>query len=164
MFSIVYRELRDLAAAKLAKEPLGQTLQPTALVHEAYVRIIDAPQSQEWDNPGHFFAAAAESMRRILVERARAKRRQKRGGGRHRIPLDDIKPVSLDRHEELLAIHDALAELQSHDQQAAQLVKLRYFAGLSHQEAAAAMGIGRRTADRLWVVARAWLFNAINQS
>ena len=164
MLAIVYHELKELAATKLGKEPAGQTLQPTALVHEAYMRLVDSSKPHNWDTPGHFFAAAAEAMRRILVERARAKKRQKRGGGRHRIPLDHNERIAFDHQEEILAIHDALEELQSHDRQAAQLVKLRYFAGLGHQESAAAMGISRRTADRLWVIARAWLYNEINES
>ena len=164
MLMIVYRELKDLAAIRLEKEPPGQTLQPTALVHEAYLRLVDASQKSEWDTPGHFFAAAAEAMRRILVERARAKKRQKRGGGRRKLPLEQNQSVSFDRHEEVLEIHDALSKLQVYDAQAAQLVKLRYFAGLGHQESAAAMGISRRKADRLWVIARAWLYDAINHS
>ena len=171
LLPLVYDELRQLAAQKLAQEKPGQTLQATALVHEAYIRLVasgsppDLPQpaapARGWDSRGHFFAAAAEAMRRILVERARHKATLKRGGHAQRLDLDQLAVASDDQSEELLALDEALAELEKHDPQAAELVKLRYFAGLGHQQAAAALGIGRRAADRLWALARAWLYQQI---
>ena len=158
LLPLVYDELRKLAAQRLADEKPGQTLQATALVHEAYLRLVGSTQPQEWNGRGHFFAAAAEAMRRILVDRARHKNTLKRGGNLKRL---DAEPVSLadeGREAELLALDDALTELERHNPQAAQLVKLRYFAGLTHQQAADALGIGRRAADRLWALARAWLY------
>ncbi len=157
LLPLVYDELRKLAAHRLAREKPGQSLQPTALVHEAYVRLVDTNQVQQWNSKGHFFAASAEAMRRILVESARQKATQKRGGDARRLDLDQIALVEDDRSDDLLALDEAIEELGSHDAQAAQLVKLRFFAGLTHQDAADAMGIGRRAADRLWVLARAWL-------
>jgi RNA polymerase sigma factor (TIGR02999 family) len=166
LLPLVYEELRKLAAAKLAHEKPGQTLQATALVHEAYLRLVgDAATS--WDNRGHFFAAAAEAMRRILVEHARHKQTLKHGGGRQRVELGDKLPliaapcVNVD---ELLAIDEALNDLEQHDAQAARLVKLRFFAGLSHQEAADALEISRRAADRLWILAKAWLYQRISRN
>ncbi len=164
LLQVVYAELRELAAARLDKERTGQTLQPTALVHEAYIRLVNQSRKQQWDSPAHFFGAAAEAMRRILVERARAKQSKKRGGNRRKISLENFEPASFDASEEILAVHEALDELQEHDRQAAELVKLRFFAGLGHQESAVALGISRRAADRLWVVARAWLFGRITDS
>jgi RNA polymerase sigma factor (TIGR02999 family) len=159
LLPLVYQELRKLAAARMAAEPSGQTLQPTALVHEAYLRLVDVPDAQKWEGRGHFFAAAAEGMRRILVERARRKATVKHGGGLQRIDLEHLTATSShDRADELLALDDALAELERHDPRSAKLVTLRYFAGLSHQEAADALGIGRRAADRHWALAKAWLF------
>jgi RNA polymerase sigma factor (TIGR02999 family) len=161
LLPLVYDELRALAASRLAEEKPGQTLQATALVHEAYLRLVGSTQPQDWNGRGHFFAAAAEAMRRILVDRARHKGTLKRGGNLQRL---DAEPVSLadnGQEAELLALDDALTELEKHDPQTAQLVKLRYFAGLSHQQAAAALGIGRRAADRLWVLARAWLYQRL---
>src|SRR5262249_27106696 len=146
LLPLVYDELRKLAAQRLAREKPGQTLQATALVHEAYVRLVDVDQAQHWKSRGHFFAAAAEAMRRILVERARSKRRLKRGGGAQRLTLDDRFLVTDDRVDELLAVHEALDELERHDAQAAALVKLRFFAGLEHQEAADMLGLSRRAA------------------
>jgi RNA polymerase sigma factor (TIGR02999 family) len=164
LLPLVYEELRSLAAARLAAEKPGQTLQATALVHEAYMRLVDVDKTQRWDNRGHFFAAAAEAMRRILVERARAKKTQKRGGAAGRpLDLERVVLASDERSEDLLHLDEALTELERHDGSAASLVKLRYFAGLSHQEAAAALGIGRRQADRLWALARAWLFQHLSQ-
>jgi RNA polymerase sigma factor (TIGR02999 family) len=154
LLPLVYDELRKLAAVRLAGEKPGQTLQATALVHEAYMRLVG---EQQFDNRGHFFAAAAEAMRRILIDAARRKASAKRGGDLQRIDLEQVATGDDGREAELLALNDALAELERHDTQAAQLVKLRYFAGLSHQQAAEALGIGRRAADRLWVLARAWL-------
>ena len=156
---LIYDELRKLAAAKMAEENPGQTLQATALVHDAYIRLVDRHQAQHWDSRGHFFAAA-EAMRRIVIERARAKATQKRGGGK-RLNLDDILLPDEERSDELLRLEEALLRLEKHDAPAAMLVKMRFFGGLSHQEAAAAMGISRQAADRLWKLARAWLYRQI---
>jgi RNA polymerase sigma factor (TIGR02999 family) len=167
LLPLVYDELRRLAAQKLAHERPGQTLDATALVHEAYLRLVGGADSgpehppPSGDNRGHFFAAAAEAMRRILVERARHKASRKAGGDLHRRDLDPDAAAPDDRSQELLALDDALARLEQHDPLAGRLVKLRYFAGLTHQQAAEALGIGRRTADRLWAVARAWLYQQI---
>lgn len=158
LLPLVYDELRRLAAEKLANERPGQTLQPTALVHEAYLRLVGG---QSFNSRGHFFASAAEAMRRILVERARGKRRQKRGGGVRRQEWNEGLLVADDRAGELLAVHEALERLERHDPQAAALVKLRYFAGFEHQQAAQALGLSRRAADRLWLLARTWLFQAL---
>src|SRR6516225_4611563 len=163
LLPLVYDELRKLAAARLADEKPGQTLQPTALVHEAYLRLVAGEQPQDWDGRGHFFAAAAEAMRRILVESARRKSTAKRGGKLRRIDVEQLSVADGGREAELLALDDALAELERHDPQAAALVKLRYFAGLSHQEAAEALGIGRQAADRLWALARAWLYQRLSE-
>ena len=161
LLPLVYDELRKLAAAKMAQEKPGQTLQATALVHEAYIRLVDAEKAQRWNSRGHFFAAAAEAMRRILVERARRKGVANPGGGRVEIDLDEALAVVDRRAGEVLALDGALDELGCHDAEAAELVKLRFFAGLAHGEAAQVMGIGRRHADRLWVLARAWLYRKI---
>ncbi len=157
LLPLVYDELRKLAAARLAQEKPGQTLQATALVHEAYVRLVGGEREQLWDNRGHFFAAAAEAMRRILVDQARRKGREKRGGGAVRVALDEIDLAAPPPSHDLLAIHEALSRLEAEDLQASQLVKLRYFAGLSLTEAAEAMGISRTTAYEQWAYARAWL-------
>ena len=164
LLPLVYDELRKLAAQKMAHEKIGQTLQATALVHEAYLRLVDVDKAQHWKSRGHFFAAAAEAMRRILVERARSKGRVKRGGGTQRLDLDERFLVTDDRVDELLAVHEALDELERHDAQAAALVKLRFFAGMEHQDAAATLGLGRRAADRLWLLARTWLYRALAES
>jgi RNA polymerase sigma factor (TIGR02999 family) len=161
LLPLVYDALRRLAAARLAKEKPGQTLQATALVHEAYLRLVDREQAQHWDSRRHFFAAAAEAMRRILVERARQKRSVKHGGGRVRLDLNEAVAVVDCRADEIVALDVALEELERHDRVAAELVKLRFFAGLGHGEAAQAMGMGRREADRLWALARAWLYREI---
>jgi RNA polymerase sigma factor (TIGR02999 family) len=161
LLPLVYGELRKLAADKLAQEKPGQTLSPTALVHEAYVRLVGADQTG-WDGQGHFFAAAAEAMRRILIERARRKAALKHGGELHRVDLDDQVAVDQGRAADLLALDEALAELEQHDANAAQIVKLRYFAGLSHQETAQAMNLSRRSADRLWSLAKAWLYQRLS--
>src|SRR4051812_42962746 len=163
LMPLVYKELRKLAAQRLAREAPGQTLQATALVHEAYLRLVGDAEGRGWQSRGHFFAAAAEAMRRILVERARRRVAQKHGGRSQRLDLDglDLASPGDDRPEELIAIDEALAELERHDEQAARLVKLRFFAGLSHQQAAEALGIGRRAADRLWALARAWLYQRL---
>src|SRR5262249_40364312 len=142
-------------------EAAGQTLQPTALLHEAYLRLVDEDQAQHWNSRGHFFAAAAEAMRRILVECARSKGRAKRGGGVRRQELQEHFLIAEDRLDELLAVHEALDELERHDAQAAALVKLRFFAGFEHQEAAEVLGLSRRAADRLWLLARTWLYRTL---
>lgn len=157
LLPLVYRELRRLAAAKLAREPAGQTLQPTALVHDAYVRLVDVSSPQVWNGRGHFFAAAAEAMRRILVEKARRKQRRKHGGGRQRVDLDATDIVSKDRSETLLALDEALARMEARWPEKARLVKLRYFAGLTIPEAAQALKVSVATAERHWAFARAWL-------
>jgi RNA polymerase sigma factor (TIGR02999 family) len=157
LLPLVYDELRKLAAQKLAQEKPGQTLQATALVHEAYLRLVDTEKAQPWNSRGHFFAAAAEAMRRILVEQARRKARQKHGGRRQQIPLDANLVADQSDAEELLAINDALDQLATQDQQAAHLVKLRYFSGLSVEEAAEIMGIPRSSAYVQWSFARATL-------
>jgi RNA polymerase sigma factor (TIGR02999 family) len=157
LLPLVYDELRKLAARKLAGEAPGQTLQATALVHEAYLRLVGAEKSQSWDNRGHFFAAAAEAMRRILIDNARRKGSLKHGGARERVSLESVDLVSLASPDELLAIDDALAKLASEDPDAAQLVKLRYFVGLSVEEAAGMMGLSRTSAYERWTYARAWL-------
>jgi RNA polymerase sigma factor (TIGR02999 family) len=162
LLPLVYDELRQLAAHRLAHQAPGQTLQPTALVHEAYLRLVGDPAASDWDSRGHFFAAAAEAMRRILVENARRKGRRKRGGGLARLDLDDAEQVAgPEVREDLIALDEALTKLAGADPQAAQLVQLRYFAGLSIPEAARALGVSPRTADRLWAFARAWLLREV---
>jgi RNA polymerase sigma factor (TIGR02999 family) len=158
LLPLVYDELRKLAAEKMAQEKPGQTLQATALVHEAYLRLVDVDKAQHWDSRRHFFAAAAEAMRRILIESARRKRTEKHGGGRERIELDDADAVADSPPLDLLALDEALTRLAAEDAVKAQLVTLRYFAGMSVQEAADALGISRATADRYWAYARTWLF------
>src|SRR5688572_2191982 len=157
LLPLVYDELRKLAAIKLAQEKPGQTLQATALVHEAYVKLIDVEKAQHWNSRSHFFGAAAESMRRILVDLARRKQRPKHGGEKQRVDLDDVCCLTDDRASELLSLHAALEKLEAESPEKAQLVKLRYFAGLSHQEAAQAIGISRATADRHWTYAKVFL-------
>jgi RNA polymerase sigma factor (sigma-70 family) len=190
LLPLVYDELRRLAAAKLAQEKPGQTLQATALVHEAYLRLVAEPGDREqgtgnseeapdnkilspdscplspglWDSRGHFFAAAAEAMRRILVESARRKRRLKRGGGQRRVDLNAVELTTGSSGDEVLAIHEALEKLDAEDPRTAQLVKLRYFAGLSLTEAARLLGISRSTAYEQWAYARAWLRCAIGEA
>jgi RNA polymerase sigma factor (TIGR02999 family) len=162
LLPLVYQELRRLAAQKLAQEKPGQTLQATALVHEAYLRLVDTEKAQHWNSRGHFFAAAAEAMRHVLVDIARRKRRDKHGGGRQRVQLDEAVPAPSSEAEELLAIDEALARLAPEDPQAASVVKLCYFAGLSVDEAAKSLGISRASAYRHWTFARAWLLQEIN--
>jgi RNA polymerase sigma factor (TIGR02999 family) len=154
---LVYDELRRLAAQRLAQEKPGQTLQATALVHEAYLRLVDLEQARSWNGRGHFFAAAAEAMRRILVEKARSKARLKRGGDRRRVELDDPKLAYTEPVDELIAIDEALEQLEREDPRAARLVKLRYFAGLSIEEAAQHAGFSRSSTYEHWAYARAWL-------
>jgi RNA polymerase sigma factor (TIGR02999 family) len=164
LLPLVYEELRRLAAQKLGQEKPGQTLSATALVHEAYLRLVDVQRAQQWNSRGHFFAAAAEAMRRILINRARDKMRHKRGGGWKRIDLDHVTVADQADDEELLALDDCLERLAQEDPACAELVKLRFFAGLSQEEAATALGLPRRTADRSWAYARAWLCEALSQA
>ena len=161
LLPLVYDELRRLAAAKLAQEKPGQTLESTALVHEAYLRLVDTEKAQHWNSRGHFFAAAAEAMRRILVDNARHKRSKKGGGERVRLDLDQLAAATSDRHDDVLDIDAALVGLASADPQAAELVELRYFAGLTIPEAADALGISPRSADFLWAYAHAWLLRSL---
>jgi RNA polymerase sigma factor (TIGR02999 family) len=157
LFELVYDDLRRLAAHRLAHEAPGQTLDPTALVHEAYLRLVGDAADQRWGGRGHFFAAAAEAMRRILVENARRKRRLKHGGGRERLPLEDAELLAPEPREDMLALDAALTELAATDRAAANLVQLRYFGGLSIPDAAQVLGVSPGTAKRLWTFARAWL-------
>jgi RNA polymerase sigma factor (TIGR02999 family) len=159
---LVYQELRQLAAQKLAQEKSGQTLQATALVHEAYLRLVDVEKAQHWKSRGHFFAAAAEAMRRILVEYARRKGRSRHGGGFQRVNLEEAMSYTQDSADELLSVNEALDKLAQEDPRKAELVKLRFFSGLSVQEAADVLGISRATADRYWAYAKAWLYCAIS--
>ena len=161
LLPLVYDELRKLATENMANERPGQTLQATALVHEAYLRLVDVEKAHHWNSRGHFFAAAAEAMRRILINRARDKGRQKRGSGCQRVDLDGLRTADQASDGELVAIDDALQELARRNAPCAELVKLRFFTGLTLDEAAAAMGIARRTANRYWAFARAWLFDAL---
>jgi RNA polymerase sigma factor (TIGR02999 family) len=163
LLPLVYDELRKLAAHQLAQEKPGQTLQATALVHEAYLRLVDTDQAQRWNSRGHFFAAAAEAMRRILIEDARRKRRPKHGGDRQRIALDEALPQA-DRRQDVLALDEALTRLAEQEPAKAELVKLRFYAGLSLAEAATCLGISEATAKRYWAVARAWLFAALSEA
>jgi RNA polymerase sigma factor (TIGR02999 family) len=158
LLPMVYGELRKLAAQKMAQEAPGQTLQATALVHEAYVRLVGNDDGGHWNNRGHFFAAAAEAMRRILVEQARHKSTLRAGGGRERIDQEGVVPVIEGPDDEILALDEALTRLAERDPVRAELVKLRFFAGLTMPEAAAALGISLATAERYWTFARAWLF------
>lgn len=157
LLPLVYEELRTLAAAKLAQEKPGQTLQATSLVHEAYIRLVGVEKAQHWNSRGHFFAAAAEAMRRILIMNARRRCAEKRGGGRGKIELDPSLLPDAERDERLVALDEALTQLEQQHPEKARLVKLRFFAGLTISDAAAAMGISDTTADRYWAYARAWI-------
>jgi RNA polymerase sigma factor (TIGR02999 family) len=158
LLPLVYDELRRLAAQRLAEEKPGQTLQATALVHEAYLRLVGAQKEQAWDSRGHFFAAAAEAMRRILINRARDKKCAKRGGERRRVDLDQIE-IALDTNDDqLIALDEALNQLAVEDPDAARLVNLRFFAGLTLKDTAVSLGLAPRTAERQWAYARAWLY------
>ena len=160
---LVYGELHKIAAAYMRGSRPDHTLQPTALIHEAYLRLVGARKAQCWDNRGHFFAAAAEAMRRILINRARDKQRAKRGGERRRVDLDRIE-IALDTSDEqLIALDEALTELAVEDPDAARLVNLRFFAGLTQKDAAASLGLASRTAERQWAYARAWLYARLRQ-
>jgi RNA polymerase sigma factor (TIGR02999 family) len=163
LLPLVYEALRKLAAQKLAQEKPGQTLQATALVHEAYLRLVDVEKASHWQTRGHFFAAAAEAMRRILINRARDKGRQKRGGAWQRFDLDHLAVADEATEDETLAVDEALQLLEQQNKPCAELVKLRFFAGLTMEDAAAALGIAPRTAHRYWAFARAWLYDALRQ-
>ena len=164
LLPLVYDELRKLAAERMAQEMPGQTLQATALVHEAYLRLVDVAEAQRFNSRGHFFAAAAEAMRRILVDSARRRQSKKRGGDRARLDLDQVAPATSERLDDVLDVDAALAGLADADPQAAELVKLRYFAGLSIPQAAAALSISPRSADFLWAYARAWLLRSLGDA
>jgi RNA polymerase sigma factor (TIGR02999 family) len=161
LLPLVYDELRKLAAQKMADERPGQTLQATALVHEAYLRVMDGDSNRKWNSRAHFFAAAAEAMRRILVDHARHKQSQKRGGDRTRQDVDQVDVAIPEIPEDVLALHEALTRLAATDRTAAELIQLRFFAGLPLAEAAEMLGISPRTADRMWAYARAWLHQEI---
>jgi RNA polymerase sigma factor (TIGR02999 family) len=162
LLPLVYEELRKLAAARLAQEKPGQTLQATALVHEAYLRLVGSEESgQSWNSRGHFFGAAAEAMRRILLNRARDKGRLRRGGQAHKIDLENVELAVDAPHEELLALDESMERLAAESSECANVVKLRFFAGLSIDEAAASLGISSSSAKRHWAYARAWLFEAL---
>jgi RNA polymerase sigma factor (TIGR02999 family) len=163
LLPLVYDALRKLAAEKMAQEKPGQTLQPTALVHEAYVQLVDGDKAQHWNSRGHFFAAAAKAMRRILIDGARRKLRPKHGGDRRRLELNELSlPAPDDQAANLLALDEALTELAKAEPVKAELVKLRYFTGLSVEDAAACLGVSPATAKRYWTVARAWLYNRLS--
>ncbi len=164
LLPLVYRELRKLAAERMANERPGQTLQATALVHEAYLRLVDVKQAQHWNSRGHFFAAAAEAMRRILIENARGKAREKRGGDWQRVDFEELDVTTSVTPDQLVALDDALARLATLDHLAGELVKLRYFAGLGLDQAAAALGVSTATAYRHWSYARAWLRSELLKS
>lgn len=161
LLPLVYEELRKLAAANLANEKPGQTLQATALVHDAYIRLVDVEKARHWNSRGHFFAAAAEAMRRILVDQARRKRSTKREGKRRRVNLEDAASIMERPQDDLLALDDALSRLRQEDPVKADLVQLRYFAGLTLPQAADALGISRASASRYWSYAKTWLYLAI---
>jgi RNA polymerase sigma factor (TIGR02999 family) len=164
LLPLVYDELRRLAAVKMGREKPGQTLQATALVHEAYLRLVDQEQARHWDSRGHFFAAAAEAMRRILVENARRNQAQKRGGGREKINLREVAEHSNEEPADLLALDEALKALEEQHREKAQVVKLKFFAGCTLEETATMLGISRATAQRHWAYARAWLFGRLHQT
>lgn len=166
LLPFVYQELRRLAKARLSREPPGQTLQATDLVHEAYHRLVDGDGGVEakWNSTGHFFGAAAEAMRRILIDRARAKAAQKRGGDHKRVEFEELEHPAAKRPERFLLLDEALTKLEQQDPQKAQLVKLRFFAGLTNKQAAAALDISSATADRQWAFARAWLKTEIDEA
>jgi RNA polymerase sigma factor (TIGR02999 family) len=164
LLPLVYEELRQLATQRLAHEKPGQTLQATALVHEAYLRLVGADPEKPWDGRGHFFAAAAEAMRRILIDQARHKQTHKAGGGRRRLELDGIEPALEEGHgDRLLVLDEALRRLEAEDPRKAELVKLRFFAGLTTEQAAAALGVSTSTAGKDWAYARSWLRVAIDR-
>ena len=160
LLPLVYDELRRLAAHKMAHEPPGQTLQPTALVHEAWLRLAGS-ENQRWANRGHFFAVAAEAMRRILIERARRRQRVRHGGGQERVDVDEVEIAAPESDERLLQVHEALNQLAREDREKAEVVKLRFFVGLTDREVAELLGLSERTVERHWAYAKAWLFRAM---
>ena len=163
LLPLVYDQLRRLAASRMVREAPGQTLQPTALVHEAWLRLVEADH-QTWENKGHFFAAAAEAMRRILVERARSRQRLRHGGGQQRVEFNEEDlPVGADADEKVLLVHDALDQLAAEDPLEAEIVKLRFFSGLKHDETARLLGVSEKTVRRYWTHAKAWLYARIRQ-
>lgn len=163
LLPLVYEELRRLASARMVQIGPGQTLQPTALVHEAWLRLVGSQEKQLWNGRGHFFSAAAEAMRRILVERARRRAAVKHGGGLRRVDLDQVDVAEEANSEVLLAVDEALNSLAERDPTAAQLIKLRFFAGMPNVQAAEVLGIPERSAKRMWAYARAWLYKEINE-
>jgi RNA polymerase sigma factor (TIGR02999 family) len=163
LLPIVYEELRKLATSRMAHEPPDQTLQPTALVHEAWLRLVGA-EDREFQNRAHFFAAAAEAMRRILVERARRKQRLRHGGGQQRVDVSQVDLAATSDDDTVLAVSEALDKLASHDPRGAELIRLRFFAGLTNAEAGEVLGLPERTAKRAWAYARAWLFEELKRS
>jgi RNA polymerase sigma factor (TIGR02999 family) len=163
LLPLVYDELRRLAAQRLAQENPGQTLQATALVHEAFLRLVDTEKVQHWNSRGHFFAAAAEAMRRILIEQARRKRRLKHGGDRKRVDFDEALSIAADPSQELLALDEVLNRLEATDPLAAKVVKLRYFAGLTMPQTAEVLAISLRQAERNWTFAKTWLHRELTQ-
>jgi RNA polymerase sigma factor (TIGR02999 family) len=163
LLPLVYDELRKLAGQNMSGEAPGQTLQATALVHEAYLKLVGPDVQRPWNGRVHFFAAAAEAMRRILIDHARRKHRVRRGGGRQRVELQDVAAVAASEADELLALDEALTQLAAADARKAELVRLRYFAGLTLEQAADLLGISRATADRYWAFARAWLYDAMTR-
>jgi RNA polymerase sigma factor (TIGR02999 family) len=163
LLPLVYAELRRLAAQKMASQPADQTLQPTALVHEAYLRLVGSPNPQ-WHGRAHFFAAAAEAMRHILVDRARRKGRARHGGGLQRLSLENLDLPGPENSDVILAVNEALDKLEEHDKTSADLIKLRFFAGVPNTEAARLLGLSERTAKRTWAYARAWLFRELSRS
>jgi RNA polymerase sigma factor (TIGR02999 family) len=163
LLPLVYAELRRLAAQKMASQPADQTLQPTALVHEAYLRLVGSPNPQ-WHGRAHFFAAAAEAMRHILVDRARRKGRARHGGGLQRLNLENLDLPGPENSDVILAVNEALDKLEEHDKTSADLIKLRFFAGVPNTEAARLLGLSERTAKRTWAYARAWLFRELSRS
>ena len=163
LLPLVYDELRRLATQRMAQEKPGQTLQATALVHDVYIRLVDVEKAQHWNSRGHFFGAAAEAMRRILVDQARKKRSQRQGGGLERHPMENVEIAAPEPSLDLLAVNEALERFEQMDKVAADLVKLRYYAGLTIPQAAEAMGISSATADRYWAYARAWLHSELKK-
>lgn len=163
LLPLIYEELRLLAAQKMAHEPPGQTLQATALVHEAYIRLVNV-EAQNWDSRGHFFAAAAEAMRRILVDKARRKQSKRQGGNHKKIDMNDSFSAIEEPKDDILAVNEALDKLAKEDSKLAEVIKLRYFGGLTLDQIAGIMGIGRRTVDRYWALGRAWLYQEITQT
>ena len=164
LLPLVYDELRQLAAQRLAHEAPGQTLEATALVHEAYLRLVDGDKAQHWNSRGHFFAAAAEAMRRILVENARRKKRLRHGGQMQRVDMDEVDIPAPMPDDDLLALDEALSKLAEADPRAAELVKLCFFVGLTHDQAARELGVSLSTVERTWAFARAWLFREIQSN